>query len=132
VTTPAPAKVTTPDTVKPPRVAAVPPSPPPVHAPAKAQLRLVVTGAKAPEIFIDNKRSTAEVKLRPGQHVVEIRARGMQTQKLRVDVAPTGVTTQRIALLPTMTKVEPPKKVDPQRRSIRRRTTAPSCSRQAR
>jgi len=112
VTPPTPAKVTSPTPAK---VTTQPPVkvPAPAHAPARAQLRLVVTGAKAPEIYIDSKRSTAEVKLRPGPHVVEIRARGMQTQKLRVDVAPTGVTTQRIALLPTMTKVEPPKKVDP-------------------
>jgi len=104
VATPDPAKVLTPEPVK----------PPPKVAPAKAQLRLIVTGARAPEILIDRKRSTAEVKLRPGLHDVEVRARGMQTQKLQVDVAPTGVTTQRIALRPTPQKVDPPKgKVDP-------------------
>ncbi len=106
--------------------AITPPPVPPIRAqPSKAQLRLVITGARSPDIFIDGKRSTADVKLRPGLHEIEVRAPRMQSQKLQIDVAPGATTTKRIVLSPAPrpkatppkkvvpVKVDPPKKADP-------------------
>jgi len=83
---------------------------------AKAKLRLTIAGSRAPVIFIDGKRSTAEVKLRPGLHEIEIRAPRMQTQRLQVDVAPNAVTTKRIVLTQVpKPSADPPKKAEPPR-----------------
>jgi serine/threonine protein kinase len=120
--TPPPPVVTQPPpidkTVEPVKVATTAPiktAPPakvvPRPRPAKGRLKLTVLGAKTdPTILIDGAPGGASTLLEVGSHVVDIRAPGMQPQKLTVDVTATGVTTKRIQLVPRPQKVDPKKK----------------------
>ena len=117
ITEPSPASpsITKPAVVAPETIKPTVRVPPPVTAPAvtrpaaRSQVHLIIGGARDHAIFIDGKKSIADPKLVPGVYEVEIRAPGMQTQKLQLTVAATPVTKHiQLTALPRV-KADPPK-----------------------
>jgi serine/threonine protein kinase len=114
IATPVPARITTPVPAKTETAIPAKITTPPAKvakARAKGRLKLTILGAKTdPTIVIDGAPATANTLLQVGTHVVEVRAPGMQPQKLTIEVTPSGTTTKRIQLVPKPQKTEPPKK----------------------
>ncbi len=60
--------------------------PPPRPAKRVGRLALTVSGAIRPEIYVDGDRSAADVTLPVGTHLVEVRAKGLETQSFKVTI----------------------------------------------